>query len=393
MTSTLSLNLSRRAGTLSTAFVVALTFGVAVSAEAQRGGPPPAINLDNIQLPPGFEIELFAEDLPAARQMTQAEDGTIFVGSFGGFGGGEVDDVYMVRDTDGDGRADEQRSILDGLTLPNGVAYASGDLYVGEQNQLVRYRNILSNLDNPGTGEVLAELPVEGFNHSWKYVEVGPDGMVYTTLGYPENIGQEREPWASIIRIDPNNPGEYEIYARGVRNSVGMDFDSDGTLWFTDNGRDNLGNNLPSDELNHATEPGQHFGFPFCHQGDFPDPEFGSASICADYRPPVAKMGPHVAAIGMTFYTGDMFPEIYKGSIFVAEHGSWNRPTAPLGYRVAVVHVQDGYSSGQEVFAQGFFDGTQVAGRPSDILQIADGSILISDDLQGVIYRVTYSAP
>jgi glucose/arabinose dehydrogenase len=240
---------------------------------------------------------------------------------------------------------------------------------------------------------VVAELPVEGFNHSWKYLDFGPDEMLYTALGYPNNIGEERDPWATIVRVDPDaTNGDFEIYARGVRNSVGMDFDpADGTLWFTDNGRDNLGNNLPSDELNHATEAGQHFGFPFCHQGDLLDPEQGTGRSCADYRAPAAKMGPHVAAIGMTFYTGEMFPEIYRGSIFVAEHGSWNRPSAPLGYRIAVVHIQDGHTSGQEVFAHGFRTGGQTIGRPVDLVQMSDGSLLVSDDQQGKLYRITYS--
>jgi glucose/arabinose dehydrogenase len=279
------------------------------------------------------------------------------------------------------------------MTVPHGVALLDGALYVAEQNRITRYNDILDHLSDPPDPIVVVELPVEGFNHSWKYIDVGPDGMLYTTLGYPQNIGEERGPWASIIRVDPDQVnGDFEIYARGVRNSVGMDFDpSDGTLWFTDNGRDALGNNLPSDELNHATEAGQHFGFPFCHQGDLLDPEQGSGRSCGDYRAPVAKMGPHVAAIGMTFYTGDMFPEVFKGSIFVAEHGSWNRPAAPIGYRIAVVHVQDGYSSGQEVFAQGFRTGGQTIGRPADILQLPDGSLLVSDDQQGKIYRITYS--
>ncbi len=376
--------------TLTAAFVL-IAFAAVAPAGPQRGGPPPAIDLESISLPPGFEIHIFAEGMPAARQMALADDGTVFVGSFGF--GADATEVYAARDTDNDGRADQVQTVLSGLTLPNGVAFRDGTLFVGEQNRIVRYDDILADLDSPPDPVVVAELPVEGFNHSWKYLDIGPDGMIYTALGYPENIGEERDPWGTIVRVDPENPGDFEIYARGVRNSVGMDFDpTDQTLWFTDNGRDELGDNLPSDELNHATGAGQHFGFPHCHQGEVLDPVEGEGDDCADYEPPVAKMGPHVAAIGMTFYTGDMFPEIYRNSIFVAEHGSWNRPTAPLGYRVAVVHVQDGYSSGQEVFADGFYNGDQVAGRPSDIIELPDGSILVSDDLQGVIYRITYTA-
>ncbi len=363
-----------------------------VPVDAQRGGPPPPIDLGGVSLPPGFEIDIYAEGMPSARQMALADDGTVFAGSFGF--GANTTVVYAARDNDNDGRAEDVRTVLSGLTLPNGVAFGDGALFVGEQNRIVRYDGILADLDDPPDPVVVAELPVDGFNHSWKYLDIGPDGMIYTALGYPGNIGEERDPWATIIRVDPANPGDFEIYARGVRNSVGMDFDpTDGTLWFTDNGRDLMGNNLPSDELNRATAPGQHFGFPHCHQGDLLDPEEGQGDDCADYVAPAAKMGPHVAAIGMTFYTGDMFPEIYRNSIFVAEHGSWNRPIAPLGYRVAVVHVQDGYSSGQEVFAGGFYDGSQVRGRPADVLELPDGSLLVSDDLQGVIYRITYAEP
>ncbi len=378
----------------------ALALGIfsAVRAEAQRGGPPPPIDLATIHLPDGFQIQMYAENVPSARQMALAPDGTLFVGSFG-FGGpgpggaGGGDKVFAVRDTNGDFRADDVITVFEGMTVPHGVAFLDGALYVAEQNRITRYNGILSRLSDPPDPIVVVELPVEGFNHSWKYLDVGPDGMLYTTLGYPQNIGEERDPWGTIIRVDPDQVnGDFEIYARGVRNSVGMDFDpSDGTLWFTDNGRDLLGNNLPSDELNHATEAGQHFGFPFCHQGDLLDPEQGVGRSCADYRAPVAKMGPHVAAIGMTFYTGEMFPEIYRGSIFVAEHGSWNRPSAPIGYRIAVVHVQDGYASGQEVFAHGFRTGGQTIGRPADVLQLPDGSLLVSDDQQGKIYRITYS--
>ncbi len=367
---------------------IALT---AVPAQAQRGGPPPPIALERVSLPPGFEIEVYAEGLPAARQMALADDGTVFVGSFGLFAGNpDIGNIYAVRDTDNDGTADEVMTILDGLTVPHGVAFRDGTLFVGENNRITRYDNILSNLDDPPEPVLVRDMPVDGINHSWKYLEFGPDGMLYVPVGGPCNVCERDDPFATITRMSPDG-SEFEVYARGVRNSVGLAFDpSDGSLWFSDNGRDMLGDNIPSDELNHATARGQHFGFPYCHQGDLLDPELGEGHSCADYRPPAAKMGPHVAAIGMTFYTGDMFPADYLNQIFVAEHGSWNR-SVPLGYRIAVVRVQDGYTSGQEVFADGFFDGSEVAGRPSDILQLADGSLLVSDDIQGVLYRISYS--
>jgi glucose/arabinose dehydrogenase len=359
--------------------------------EAQGGGPARPIELDAISLPPGFQIEVYAEGLQAARQMALAADGTVFVGSFGQFTGApEVGNIYAVRDTDGDGTADEVMTILSGLTVPNGVAFRDGALFIAENNRITRYNNILDDLQNPPDPVVLTDMPVNGINHSWKYLEFGPDGKLYVPVGGPCNVCENDDPWATIMRMNADG-SELEVYARGVRNSVGLAFDPGaGDLWFTDNGRDRMGDNLPSDELNRATARGQHFGFPYCHQGDVIDPEFGEGHSCSDYRPPVVKLGPHVAAIGMTFYTGDMFPAQYKNQIFVAQHGSWNR-TTPLGYRIAVVRVQDGNSSGQEVFAQGFYDGTRVAGRPVDVLELADGSLLVSDDLQGALYRISYS--
>jgi glucose/arabinose dehydrogenase len=371
---------------------VVFCFGVlSGTSEAQVGSPPPPIALDAIEMPPGFQIEVYAEGMQAARQMALADDGTVFVGSFGLFTNApEVGNIYAVRDTDGDGTADEVMTILSGLTMPNGVAFKAGALYVAENNRITRYDNILSDLQNPPDPVVLADMPVNGVNHSWKYLEFGPDGKLYVPIGGPCNICENDDPWATIMRMNADG-SELEVYARGVRNSVGLAFEpGSGDLWFTDNGRDMLGDNLPSDELNRATARGQHFGFPYCHQGDVLDPELGGNHSCSDYRPPVVKLGPHVAAIGMAFYQGDMFPSQYKNQIFVAEHGSWNRST-PLGYRIAVVRVQDGNSSGQEVFAQGFFDGDQVAGRPVDVLELADGSLLVSDDLQGVLYRISYA--
>jgi glucose/arabinose dehydrogenase len=372
-----------------TLVLAALT--LAVLAQAQQK-PLPPLQLANVSLPPGFQIALYAEGLPSARQMALASDGTVFAGSFGLFSGNpKIGNVYAVRDTNKDGRADEVKTILTGLNMPNGVAFRNGALFVGEQHRIVRYDNILGSLDSPSKPVVVADLPTDPStpNHSWKYLEFGPDGKLYVPVGGPCNVCDRGDPWATILRMNPDGSGR-EVFARGVRNSVGMAFDPvGGDLWFTDNGRDMLGDNLPSDELNHATGVGQHFGFPYCHQGDVLDPEFGKGKSCADYRPPMVKMGPHVAAIGMTFYTGSMFPAQYKNQIFVAEHGSWNRST-PLGYRVAVVRVQDGASSGQEVFAGGFFDGSQVMGRPVDVLELTDGSLLVSDDMRGVIYRISY---
>ncbi|MSR22315.1 MAG: sorbosone dehydrogenase family protein [Gemmatimonadetes bacterium] len=376
-----------------TTFLAApLVWAALAVAQVPTAGPLP-MALEKITMPPGFHIQLFAQGLTAARSMAIGDNGTLFVGTFGLITGeGNVGKVYAVRDNDGDYRADQVLTYASGLNTPNGIAFRDGDLYVGEMNRIVRYDDVESRLENPPQPVVLKDgLPTDG-QHQWRYLEFGPDGKLYFGVGAPCNICERDDPYASIVRMNLDGT-EFEIYARGVRNSVGLAFDPEtGDLWFTDNGRDLLGDNLPSDELNHATGRGQHFGYPYCHQGDVVDPDFGRPGVCANYRPPEVKMGPHVAAIGLTFYTGDMFPAQYKNQIFVAEHGSWNR-TTPLGYRLAVVRVQDGRSSGQEVFAQGWFDGSEVWGRPADVLPMPDGSLLVSDDLQGAIYRITYQAP
>lgn len=372
------------------AAVIVTTLTIAPALAQQK--PLPAMQFAKLSLPPGFQIALYAEGMSSARQMALAPDGTVFAGTLGIFSGNpKIGNVYAVRDTNRDGRADEVKTILTGLNMPNGVAFRDGALYVGEQHRIVRYDGILSRLDNPPAPVVVADLPTDPAttNHSWRYLRFGPDGKLYVPVGGPCNVCDRGDPWATILRMNADGSGR-EVYARGVRNSVGMAFDPvRGALWFSDNGRDMLGDNLPSDEVNRATAAGQHFGFPYCHQGDVLDPEFGKDKSCGAYVAPIVKMGPHVAAIGMTFYTGSMFPAQYKNQLFVAEHGSWNR-TAPLGYRVAVVRIQDGTSSGQEVFAGGFFDGKEVMGRPVDLLELADGSLLVSDDLQGKIYRITY---
>ena len=329
--------------------ILLVVVALAVPAFGQQK-PLPPLQLEKVSLPPGFQIALYAEGLPSARQMALASDGTVFVGSFGLFSGNpKIGNVYAVRDTNKDGRAEEVKTILTGLNMPNGVAFRNGALYVGEQHRIVRYDNILSSLDTPSKPVVLADLPTDPSttNHSWKYLGFGPDGKLYVPIGGPCNVCDGR-PVGHDPRMNPDGSGEKCMRAGSGTQWAWRSTPLAARLWFTDNGRDMLGDNLPSDELNRATEAGQHFGFPYCHQGDVLDPEFGKGQSCADYRPPMVKMGPHVAAIGMTFYTGSMFPARSKNQMFVAEHGSWNR-TTPLGYRVAVVRVQDGKSSGQEV--------------------------------------------
>lgn len=359
-----------------------------------RGGPPPAAQVNAVRLPPGFAIDVWAEGVTAARSMALGSDGTVFVGTFGLLTGQQnVGKVFAVRDTNNDGRADQVLAIAEGLNQPNGVAFHQGALYVAEMHRIVRFDDIEKRLASPPPPVVVKDGFMRSGNHQWRYIAFGPDGKLYIALGAPCNVCRPEEPYGTIARMNPDGSG-FEIYARGVRNSVGLAFHpGNGQLWFTDNGRDLLGDNLPADELNHATAPGQHFGFPACHQGEVLDPEFGRGASCGEFRAPAVKLGPHVAALGLRFYTGTMFPEEYRGELFIAQHGSWNRRN-PLGYRIGLVHIHNGeYASGQRIFAEGFLQGRQAWGRPVDLLVLGDGSMLVSDDLQGKIYRITYRAP
>jgi glucose/arabinose dehydrogenase len=358
-----------------------------------RGGARPEVRLETVRLPPGFEIRMYTDAVPAARSLALGDSGTVFVGTFGLLTGqANVGAVYAVRDTNGDGVADRVVTIAEGLNQPNGVAFHQGALYVAEMHRIVRYDDIERRLDNPPAPAVVRDGFMESGNHQWRYIAFGPDGKLYMAVGAPCNVCTTEDPYGTIVRMNPDG-GDFEIYARGVRNSVGLTFHPDnGQLWFTDNGRDMMGDNIPSDELNHATAAGQHFGFPACHQGEIPDPELGRPGACDEYRPPAVKLGPHVAALGLRFYTGEMFPAEYRNELFIAQHGSWNRSN-PLGYRIGLVHVHEGaFASGQRIFAEGWLQGRQAWGRPVDLLQLPDGSLLVSDDLQGNIYRITYRA-
>jgi glucose/arabinose dehydrogenase len=369
--------------------VPALLLGLAGAATLLP--PTPDISLDKIELPDGFSIALYADDVPNARQMALSPNGTLFVGSR------QAGKVHAVVDRDGDFKADQVYLIDEDLTMPSGVAFRDGALYVGAVNRILRYDDIEARLDDPPEPvEVVNDLPSDG-HHGWKYIDFGPDGKLYVPVGAPCNICEKPDPYAAILRMNPDG-SEREVYARGVRNSVGLAWHpTTGDLWFTDNGRDNISpdpavtDDLPSCELNHAPEPGLHFGFPYVHQGDTPDPEFGAGHSPDDYTPPAVKLGPHVAPLGLVFYTGDMFPDAYKNQAFIAEHGSWNR-RQKIGYRIKLVHFDDaGNAVGQEVFAKGWLDGEENWGRPNDVEQMPDGSLLVSDDQAGAIYRITYA--
>jgi glucose/arabinose dehydrogenase len=339
--------------------------------------------LDKIKLPAGFSISIFAQ-VPNARSMCWGEKGTLFVGNR------EKDKVYAVVDNNNDGRADKVYVIASGLNMPCGVAFRNGSLYVAEVSRITRYDNIESNLSNPPKAVLVYDkLPTERF-HGWKFIAFGPDGKLYVPIGAPCNICLPDSMHACIARMNPDGTG-FEIFARGIRNSVGLAWDPlTKDLWFTDNGRDNLGDDIPNCELNHAPNAGMHFGYPYCHQGDIPDPEFGKGKKCSDYIAPAQKMGPHVAPLGLRFYTASQFPAAYKNRLFIAQHGSWNR-TTPIGYRVMMATVNKDKVEKYEPFAEGWLqDNKNVIGRPVDIEITKDGSLLISDDKQGAIYRVTY---
>jgi glucose/arabinose dehydrogenase len=317
--------------------------------------------------------------------MVLSPNGTLFVGSR------TQGNLYAILDQNQDYQADEVIVLAQGMNMPNGVAFRDGALYVAEIHRVLRYDNIEANLRNPPQPAVVnQDLPSEQ-HHGWKFIAFGPDGLLYVPVGAPCNVCEPPgDYFNTIMRMQPDGTG-LEIYAEGVRNSVGFDWHPEtGELWFTDNGRDQMGDDVPPDELNHAPEPGLHFGFPYCHGGTIPDPQFGQDRTCDEFTPPAMPLGPHVAALGAQFYTGEMFPEEYRNQVFIAEHGSWNR-SEPIGYRIMLVRLENNQATSYEVFAEGWLKDGQTLGRPVDLLVLPDGSLLVSDDFAGAIYRISYT--
>ena len=354
------------------------------------GGARAALPVENIRLPAGFRIEVLTDQVPNARAMALSASGrTLFVGSM------QAGRVYAVS-LDG-ARAARVRTIASGLQMPVGVAVRGDSLYVSAVSRILRLDDIEARLDRPPAPVVVSDRFPAETHHGWKFIAFGPDGWLYVPVGAPCNIcDPDSNRYANIMRMRVDGAaGEPQVWARGVRNSVGFDWHPKSReLWFTDNGRDMLGDELPSDELNRAPLPDMHFGYPYCHQGNLPDPEFGTRRACAEFTAPVAALGPHVAALGMRFYTGSMFPAEYRANnIFIAEHGSWNR-SKKIGYRIArVVLDETGKLVKNEVFADGWLQpGEKVWGRPVDVLVMPDGALLVSDDTAGAIYRITYEA-
>ncbi|NAY90907.1 sorbosone dehydrogenase family protein [Muricauda sp. JGD-17] len=348
-----------------------------------------SLPLELLKLPEGFKIDTFAEGVEGARSMAMGSEGTLFVGTR------NEGNVYAITDTDGDFKADEVIVIDTDLEQPNGVAFRNGSLYVAEVSRLLRYANIEQQLSNPSEPEIIYDDYPTEFHHGWKYIAFGPDDKLYVPVGAPCNIcerSDEDERFATITRMDADG-GNREIYAKGVRNTVGFTWHPETKeMWFTDNGRDLMGDDVPPCELNRITEPGQHFGYPYCHGGTVKDPEFGDQRPCSDFVSPVQPLGAHVAPLGVKFDTGSMFPTEYKGHAFIAEHGSWNR-SSKVGYRVTLVKLNNNEAVSYEPFIYGWLDEEkqEAFGRPVDLLFLEDGSLLISDDVGDAIYRVTYS--
>ncbi len=353
-----------------------------VCVPTMMGGKP---ELEDIRLPEGFSISVYAKGVRNARSMCWGDAGTLFVGSRG------EGVVHALRDMNGDGTADEHVVIAEKLNMPVGVTFRNGSLYVSAVDRILRYDNIEDRLDDPPEPVVVIDTYPTEKSHGWKFIAFGPDGKLHVPVGAPCNNCLNDDPiYASITRIDPDGSNR-EIIAHGVRNTVGFDWHPEtGELWFTDNGRDWMGDDQPDCELNRLAVEGSHFGYPFCHAPELPDPEFGAQRPCSEFVPEAAVLGPHTAPLGMRFYTGSQFPAKYRNAIFIAQHGSWNRST-PIGYRVMVAYPQPDGTATTEIFAEGWLQGSKAWGRPVDVLVAPDGSLLVSDDAADMIYRITYS--
>lgn len=340
--------------------------------------------IDKLKVPAGFKVEVWVEGVPEARSLALGDKGTVFVSNR------NLKDVYAITDRGG---KREVKKILKGLDTPNGIVFHKGTLYVAEQTRILAYDGIEGRLDNPPEPKVIIDGLPKQVGHFWKFLAMGPDGKLYFNIGAPGNIVMPNYIQGAIARVNLKT-GKMEDYVHGVRNSVGFDWHpKTKQLWFTEHGRDWMGDDMPSDELNVAKRKGEHFGYPYCHQGDTPDPEFGKYRACSEFTPPALKLGAHVAPLGMRFYTGKMFPAEYRNNIFLAQHGSWNR-TVKHGYNVIRVVIDDKGKAKSQPFLEGFLVDPKADpptwGRPVDVMVMRDGALLVSDDYNGIIYRVSY---
>jgi glucose/arabinose dehydrogenase len=342
---------------------------------------PDKLPTAKLKVPQGFNIEVYASGMTNAREMALGDKGTVFVGSR------LVDKVYAIVNKDG---KREVKVLASGLYRPNGVAFHNGTLYIAELSQVSKIDNVEDHLDSPPKPTVIYDKLPKDEAHGWKFIAIGPDNKLYVPVGQPGNNVLHDDAHGQIRRMDLDGKND-EVYALGVRNSVGFDWNPENKqMYFTDNGRDWLSEDLPEDELNRITKKGEDFGAPYCYQGNVPDPEFGWGHSCSEFVPPVGLMGPHSASLGMRFYTGSMFPKGYKNTIIIARHGSWNR-SKKFGGDVVVVHLdKDGKVRNMEPLVTGFLEDNKYIGRPNDVLIMKDGSVLVSDDWNGAVYRISY---
>jgi len=340
------------------------------------------VPVDKLKVPKGFKIEVYASGIPNARSLRLGDKGTVFVSNR------TLDKIYAIVDKGGQR---EKKVIAKDLYRPNGIALHDGTLYIAELSQISKIEKIEDNLDNtPKPTVIYSDLPKDE-PHGWKYLTVGPDNKLYFNIGAPCNICMPPDTHAQIRRINLDGSGA-EVVARGVRQIVGMDWHPTlKQLYFTENARDWLSEEMPNDKLNRLTQPGKdNFGYPYCHQGNLPDQEFGWGHSCSEFTPPVALLGPHAAPLGIKFYTGNSFPAEYRGQAFIARHGSWNK-SKKIGGDILVAKLnKDGTLKSLEPFVTGFLQDNNYVGRPVDLLVMKDGSLLISDDYAGAIYRVSY---
>lgn len=366
-----------------------LFFSIMIGILVVQAAGAQGFRLGEIELPEGFGIEVYARDIPTARGMDFAPDGTLFVGSKNG-------GVYAVSPGGG-----QVRQVTRNLAMPVGLDFFEGDLYVSAISRIVVYRDVLERLEKTGSGgdaEVVSGRFPGDRAHGWKFIKFGPDGKLYVPVGAPCNVCDPENPiYSTITRMNPDG-SDFEIVAAGIRNTVGFDWDPwTGELWFTDNGRDRMGDNVPPDELNRVTKEGSHYGFPYRHGRIINDPEFwGLRPRVTSFVPPELELPAHVAALGMRFYDGETFPMEYRGDIFIAEHGSWNR-SEKIGYRITRVEID---RSGAEpvageysVFAEGWLQGERAWGRPADVEIGPDGALYVSDDVADAVYRIFYWGP
>lgn len=365
------------------AFFKAVCIGLAGFASAAALASSAADKVvQNVRVPPGFTFEVYADNVPDARSMALGSQGTIFVGTQKG-------QVFAVSGISSNGRKPVVRTVADKLNMPNGVAFRDGALYVAEVNRVLRYDGIEAALAHPPQPQIVRDDLPKDRHHGWRYIAFGPDGKLYVSIGAPCNVCDEPK-YATITRMNPDG-SDYEVFARGIRNTVGFTWHpASRELWFTDNGRDWLGDDTPPCELNHAPRPGMTFGFPYCHGRNIKDPEFGQLGECSNSTAPAQLLGAHVAPLAVKFYTGAAFPAPLRNRAFIAEHGSWNRKQKS-GYRITTVAFDGGKAASYEPFATGFHRGNEVYGRPVDLLVMDDGSLLVSDDHAGAIYRIRYS--